>query len=271
MGIQRIGFAESMRILLIGDLHCGSRFSPWPAEYQLAGDNQWICSPAQVLLNLFWARMLKDAKRRKPDVIILNGDMIEGGCMKGVDVVSIRTDDQLGGALMMLQPLVTLASRAIYMIRGTGYHVGRAGENEATLAMLLKVEYLPELYLNTPAGVVNVLHHIGITTRPALDQNALGNALADKQLELLRNYGRDMPNVTCIVRSHRHRAVTVQLPNGNTAMALGPYQLKTDYGFKVAPNTEPQISYTWLDATSKGYNVDTVRLQLPAPTVREIL
>jgi hypothetical protein len=260
-----------MRILCVGDLHIASRFSPWPADYVLADGNTWGCSPAQKMLNLFWERMLKDARKKKPDVIIINGDAIDGGSVKGVDVVSMRTDDQLAGAKSLLQPLVALAGKAVYMLRGTGYHVGRAGENEATLAMLLKVEYLPELYLRTPAGVVNVLHHIGVTTRPALDQNALGNALADKQLELLRAYSNvSAYNVTCIVRSHRHRSVVVQLPNGNTALALGPFQLKTDYGYKVAPNTEPQISYTWLDATARGYNVDTVRLQLPAPIVREV-
>jgi hypothetical protein len=260
-----------MKILLVGDVHCGSRFSPWPVDYALADGTCWQGSPAQKTLNLFWDKMLKDAKRRKPDVIIINGDAIEGGSPKGVDLVSIRNDDQLGGAFALLQPLVALAGKAVYMLRGTGYHVGRAGENESTLAMLLKVEYLPELYLRTPAGVVNVLHHIGVTTRPALDQNALGNALADKQLELLRAYSNlSAYNVTCIVRSHRHRSVVVQLPNGNTALALGPFQLKTDFGYKVAPNTEPQISYTWLDATARGYNVDTVRLQLPAPIVREV-
>jgi len=265
-----------MKILCLGDLHAGSRYSPWPADYPLAtGDanekTTWGCSLAQKMLNKFWAALIKDAKRHKPDVIILNGDMIEGGNYRSVDVVTIRNDEQIGGARALLRPLVDTAQKKVFMLRGTGFHVGRGGENEAVLAHLLGVEYLPELYLQTPAGVVNALHHIGTTTRPMLEQNALGNALGDKELELLRAHGRErMPDLRCIVRSHRHRSIAVTLPSGRLAVTLAPFQLKTDFGYKVAPNTEPQVSYIWLMATEKGFDTETVSLEIPPPIVREV-
>ena len=261
-----------MRILVLGDVHIGSRWAPWPEDYVLAKGHRAGLSAGQVYLNECWGHMLADAKRRRPDIILLNGDIMDGGMVKNIDVVSPRNDDQIGGAEAMLAPLVKLARKKVFATWGTGYHTGRGGENESTLCReVLHIEYLPELYLDTPAGIIHATHHVSTTSQPMYEATGLLKALLIKQLELLRAYGAGrMPDVRCVIRSHRHRFMAIEPEDKRLAITTAPWMLKTEYNYKRSPDSEPEIGYLWLNATDKGFAVELVRFELPLPEVKHV-
>jgi len=258
-----------MRILVIGDVHIGSRWAPWPEDYVLAKGHKAGLSKAQEYLNECWAHMIADAKKHRPDVIIFNGDLIDGGYIRNIDVVSTRNDDQIGAAEMMLAPLVKLARKGVFATWGTGFHTGRGGENESTLCReLLRISHTPELYLDSPAGVIHATHHVSSTSHPMYEATALLRSLLIKELELIRAYGKNgMPDVRCIIRSHRHRTMVIESEDNRLVVATAPWMLKTEYVWKVAPDSEPQVGYVWIDATDKGFHASKVRFQLPLPEV----
>ncbi len=254
-----------MSILALGDLHTGSLFAPWPESASLPDGGGWRPGRAQGWLNKCWDNMVAEAREHRPDIVVVNGDVIDGDRKTNVGVVTPRADYQASAAVELLQPLREICQR-MYFIRGTAWHTGHYDQDvtdvakslDATPHPITQEHTWPDLYLEHDGQVFHFAHHIGGTTNPMYESTALLKELLIMRLELLRAYGNKAPNLRGIVRSHRHRGAYVQTEDGCWALTLPPWQLKTDYAYKVAPSTLPQIGYAWIDS-----QVTMRRFQLP--------
>ena len=70
------------RILLLSDLHFGSKYAPWP-EGMEEEDSRGMVNPIPVnavnaAINAHWKKMIAYIRKTPPDVVIFNGDLIEG-------------------------------------------------------------------------------------------------------------------------------------------------------------------------------------------------
>jgi len=256
-------------ILAIGDLHVGSLVAPWPEEAPLPDGGGWRPGRAQKWLNRCWAEMLAEAKDRKPEIVVINGDAIDGDKHVNIGVVTPRADYQASAAVIMLEPLREICQR-MYFVRGTPWHVGHYAKDVTAVARQLNATEhpqtheptWPDLFLEHEGQVIHFAHHIGGSINPMYEATAPLRELLTLRLELLRAYGGKGPNVRGIVRSHRHRSTYIKTEDGCWALALAPWQLKTDHAYKLAPSALPQVGFAWIGAEVETRRFATPRLHV---------
>jgi len=149
-----------LRIRVVGDLHVGSMWGLWPPEFRHAG-RSYPQNPWQEYLWQAWEQGWKS--RPAPDVLVLNGDLIDGSQPKagGQGTMSTELDLQEEALLRVLKPV---RAQQIYVVRGTSYH------EPSRLAMVARLigaqpvadQYvLPEckLHVRNPEVRIVVRHH----------------------------------------------------------------------------------------------------------------
>lgn len=113
MRIRRVG--------LLGDLHTGSAFAPWPAGAELSCGGTHQPNVGQSYLN---ERMGEIAAALPPlDVIVFTGDLIDGQMPKdrGRYLVEIDPQFQARAAYELVRPIAQRAT-VVYVVEGTEYH-----------------------------------------------------------------------------------------------------------------------------------------------------
>lgn len=262
-----------MRILCVADIHAGSTVAPWP-DITLEGGGKWQPGAAQRWLNRCWKNMIAAAEQYKPDVVVVLGDEIDGANARNSGIVTPRWEEQQEAAEALLQPLREMTDK-FYMVRGTGWHVGQGAKYSSAVAQTLEAVRTPneewtwpELLLGVHGYCIHFAHHIGSTGNPMYEATAVMNALMVTRLEMANKY-RYPPDIRGVVRAHRHRMISVSKGHLHGATVTG-WQLKTDYGYKVAPNSLSEIGYLTIDAGEEGIErIQTHLFPLPKPRVEE--
>jgi len=168
-----------------------------------------------------------------PFGLVLNGDMIEGDHHHSDEVISLRVSDHVECAAELLEPVASKASR-VWVVAGTNCHVR---DHEVTLGHRFRAEKNPEtgrpvfqrLTLDINGTRMVAKHHIGTTSRPWLEANALGAELASEQLNAVRN-GETCPRI--VAAAHRHVAGHVATADG-LCLVTSAWQALTTHGHKV--------------------------------------
>lgn len=202
------------RIVILSDLHVGSTVGLWPGRHAIEGGGIYEANQYQRWLYECWQRAVADIQKLRPQVVVLNGDEVQGVNAKDGQIIGATVSAQCAAALTLLEP-VRKATRKLYMIRGTEWHDGRAAENVEGLAKELRAEVDPatgqytrwELYLDLGGPVIHFAHHVGTSSVPWYEATV---PLRDTLLmlsELWRFFGSRAPNLRMVVRSHRHRYI----------------------------------------------------------------
>lgn len=258
-----------MKILALGDIHAGSSVAPWP-EVPLPEGATYIPSLQQAWLFSRWREMCEIVNNWNPDIVVVNGDVIDGP--NSSELVTSRLDYQAAGAVELLAPLCK--DRKVYFIRGTAYHTGEVAQFETAIAKELKAVEHPKTKESTwpfllldmkEHGVAHFAHHIGFTSNPMYEATALMRSLIVMRSELYGNYGRAAPDVSMVVRSHRHHALAIN--KGKLwGVALPSWQMMTQYAYKVQAERLPEIGFAMIEAEEQ-LKVDIHRFALPKPHI----
>ena len=135
----------------------------------------------------------------EPDVLIVNGDALDGAQKKsnGVGVWSTKVKEQADAAKSLIE-MVAGPKTKVLMVQGTPYHDGQY--QEETIADAIDAEFVPRGFVDVNGLVFDVRHKVGGMKTPAgqptLRQSMLANLLyAAKGLQ---------PQADVIVRSHLH-------------------------------------------------------------------
>jgi hypothetical protein len=245
-----------MIVAVFSDLHVGSTVGLWPGRHRIEGGGVYEANVMQQWLLECWQDALRQVAEVRPDVIVINGDAIQGGNWKDGQLVSSKADIQQLAAYELLAPLRETTD-AMYYIRGTEWHDGRAAENVEMLARSLDCVKDPasdqwswwELFLALGtaelrgAPVAHFAHHVGMSSVPWYEATVpLRDALMELA-ELWRFYGVEAPNLRLVVRSHRHRFIHVQAPPDLQVFVTPSWQLKTAFAHKRASAMLPQIGW----------------------------
>lgn len=248
------------RILLLSDLHVGSKWGLWPPNVKAKNDRSDMLEtiPQNVVqVNIWehWKRMLATLKKEKPDCIILNGDLIEGIQRKeyGRGLTTNEIPIQMAACALVIQ---TLPKVPMYFTQGTDYHQMSDGTSvEKFLAAQFGGEFGDELIVEECGIRLFCRHSIGIsqstwqymTTAPARDQMLLYlNQSSEK-------YGK----IDVAVFSHRHQFVAAQFSSG-IALVTPCWQGKTVFAVKKGIISPPHIGWVTLHIENpKRIAVDT--------------
>lgn len=201
------------RLVVFSDLHCGSVFGMLPPDFvtsfgatvsQNAGQKYtWEC----------WLDFAHKVKAFKPDIFIVNGDVIDGKQRKqeGTELALNLLLDQEEAAVQTCMVLKNAAPEALWFFtQGTEYHDGNAAHSLENVASRLGAEKYPGvgggryarevLDIDIEGIGVNVMHHIsgtgGIYRATPLDRETMWASLSGKEGKANR--------ADLLIRSHVH-------------------------------------------------------------------
>ena len=272
----------SLRILALSDLHVGSSVGLWPESVIVGEGNALSANSQQRWLLRCWNAMIEEARSLRPDVVVLNGDLLQGVHHNDGQLMSTQVGVQQRAAVQLLEPLtgpVTGHGGRIYVIAGTEYHDGAGAADADVLASMIgarqsretgrhaRWELLYRLGEASTAPVIHFAHHIGIAASPDSEASSPVRDLRTEVGELYQQFAGTAPNVKMIVRSHRHRFVYVQIPYDQHALVLPGWQLKTAYAYKKAAPQLPQIGYAWIEWDGTDITVRPRLYKLPGIAV----
>lgn len=258
------------RIGLFGDLHAGSWSAPWPIA-DLPSDE--ARHSAVRYLTECLGHFVENCP--KLDVLILNGDLIDGAQRKqgGMGLFAVSLGDQVKGAIELLRPLAKKAKRII-RITGTPYH-DDGNDPLYALDLALGVErctQVLDLVLGEhegQRGIMNVAHHPegGSTLYPGTKNSR------EIRHAILAQFGGKVPQgVKWIVRSHLHHFAH-HIESGIRYLAVPCWQLPTPYATKGAHwKWQPDIGAIVLEHDGEGmdpwrYRIRHFDYDLPAREV----
>lgn len=233
-------------LIVVSDLHCGCGMGLFPPG-GVRMDTGIVVHQSAFQRKLwawwkeFWAKWVPMVTRGKPYGVVVNGDALDGVHHDSVTQVSHNLADQARIAEIILVPVRDDCDGRLWIIRGTAVHGGESGQHEETLARRLgavpnqegqSARY--ELWKHVGKALVHVLHHVGVTSSSAYEASAVNAELTAEFVEAAR-WGNRPPDY--VVRSHRHRAIAVDLDaaNGYAAGIVTPgWQGKTPFTYRVA-------------------------------------
>jgi hypothetical protein len=222
------------KILVVSDLQTGSRYSQWPDHLPIKDGGFWHSSPKQQIVKVAWDAFLLKVKEIKPDILVLNGDMIEGAQekAKGIPVITTDLGEQVEAAIEILKPLRKMVKEC-FCIKGTSYHDNdQAGPLERIAKELDCTPFRAHQYtdwvlnLDVDGVILNFAHHISVSTglyrATAPDREGIWSALAGRS---------KVPDADAVIRSHVHLFCHVEHSHKHIIITPG-WQLQTEYQIK---------------------------------------
>lgn len=201
------------RVVIFSDTHCGSVFGLLPPDFLDSHEHEISQNPGQRYLWECWLDFAARVKKFKPDVIVANGDLVDGKqrMQEAEELILNLPLDQEEAAVQTCRILRNACPSAQwFFVAGTEYHDGRTARSLENVASRLEAVKYPGvgsgrlcrevLDLDIDGAILNVAHHIsgggGIYRATALDREAIWSALAGKE-------GKS-PKADILVRSHVH-------------------------------------------------------------------
>jgi hypothetical protein len=219
---------RTMRILVIGDTHCGSSTGLTPPSFDSTPPEESFDKDIYQLRRWLWARFDDEIARFLPfDVAIWNGDLIEGSQYKeaGAGLLGDMHDpqDQVRMANQIVKKVGATHNRFTY---GTAYHVESF---ERTIADEFGSSISKELLETFDGVTIHAMHHIGGS---ANSMNRTSGLVTEATKLMHRLYGTGN-TVDILVRNHRHLSAQAN-NNGIDCFSVPALQLPTrsQYGRK---------------------------------------
>jgi hypothetical protein len=251
------------RILLLSDLHFGSKYAPWPEGMEEEDSrgmvNQIPVNAVNAAINAHWKKMIAYIRKTPPDVVIFNGDLIEGDQRKekGRGLMTGQIFTQYRACIKQIQTIRDAAPKAaFYFTAGTDYHQLPDGTNaDQQIARHFNAEYGDEMVVEE-CGIRLFCRHT-ISSSMSTWQYMATAPGRDHMLLYLNKGEEKYGKIDVAVFSHRHQFVCVQFSSG-LALVTPCWQSKTPYAVKRGMVGVPEIGWVTLHIDhAKKIAVDT--------------
>jgi len=255
----------AVRILVVSDLHVGSVYGLLPPGYHDSRGNEIRQNIGQKYLWDCWMDLAARLKRLRPDVVVVNGDLVDG---RRGELCLQSPVDQAEACLQVLQALGCRGAKWFF-IQGTEFHDSEVGREVEVVASRIGTAYTglgagvytrEVLDLECGGVVVNFAHGIstgaGLYRAVAIDREALWSALAGKV--------GCLPKADVIVRSHAHYFVHVEHASKH-AVVTPCWQLQTRFMRRRSVyRMVPDIGAVVLDVAPGQVRVRKILYPLPS-------
>lgn len=195
---------ESVRVLALGDMHCGhaAGLTPpdrWYSDTDVYGTDYMDYAKIQRNLWEWYMATLKEIGH--VDVLIVNGDTIDGkGNRSGG--TELLTTDLVDQTRIAIECLNHISCDRMLMTYGTPYHTSNGGEDfEALIAEHFNAPIEDQIFADINGVIFDVKHKVGGSSVPhgrstALAKEKLWNRMwAEKEAQ---------PKSDILLRSHVH-------------------------------------------------------------------
>lgn len=262
----------SKRVLIVGDLHSGSKVSPVCNDPQTSEDsNGAFCrpTPIQEYLNTEWYNMIDNVG--KIDILVGNGDLIEGANVKeeGAGCWTTDLDDQAYCAASLLSDI---KYDKIMITSGSPYHTKNNPIGDKMVAgKLRRSTFGNEASLDVNGCLIYVNHNTG----GSKGSNHMKVASLSRELMFAELNSDAFPKYKMVIKSHLHTYVSIDF--GSYIGILCPGWKGRDKYSKMSSTPlsfVPWIGYIIIDVENDGtftwdkwvrklssrYNMDTCKV-----------
>ena len=185
------------RVLAIADLHSGHNLGLTPPKYDFEEDTAHYAVRSEI-----WGWYDALVKRLRPDIVIVDGDCIDGRGEKSGGTELLFTDR------LKQCKVATKALKAIprnpkfFMAYGTGYHTGDYEDFENIIADNIEAEKIgAEDTISVNGLNINYRHHIGRSGIPHGRHTAVAK---EKLWNNIWSERGEYPKADIILRAHVH-------------------------------------------------------------------
>jgi hypothetical protein len=206
------------RIVVVSDMHVGSKYAVSPPVVTISESPSFSETTTQkatsIRLQLFekWKEVTQ--KYQAPDVLVINGEPIEGTNYKHPsEVWSVNLFDQINAAKQLVQ---MFNAKKIYVTRGSDYHALVNDQHfEDYFAQLIGAEKIGSKYtqevlnLSINGRLFNFAHHLPSTLVFQYRSTALARELAMLKLNASHFFPKGL-DADVVVRSHVHYFWVIQ-------------------------------------------------------------
>ena len=229
VSINKLG---DMRVVVISDTHCGHMTGLTPPEYQLMDDSLYAKFQKES-----WNWYVNMIERLKPiDVLICNGDMIDGRQEKGGGQ-ELLVGDRFKQIQMAQRCINVFDAKKIYLTKGTPYHVGKLEQFEVDLAEKVGGDIKAVQKLNINGCVFDVRHKIG---RSAIPHGRFTTMARRGMWNDLMTIGKSEQRANIIIASHVHYFIYLGHSNNRLMITTPALQGYSEYG---AMECEGNVDY----------------------------
>jgi len=196
--------AHRKRVVTISDLHCGHEFGLTPPAWQYRADGHPRISKAAKFQKALWSFATEALEDMKPiDILIVNGDAIDGKGEKSGGVEQITTD-RLEQCEMAAEFINLAEAKQVRILHGTRYHVGKDEDFEQVLVDKVKgsVSIQGHGFFDVNGCVFDIKHKVGSSGIPHGRHTALARDRMWNQIWAAER-GRQ-PQANIIQRAHVH-------------------------------------------------------------------
>lgn len=191
------------RLVVIGDLHCGHRAGLTPPGWQYQENEQ---EPERAnfgrIQRAIWDFYSKTVEALKPiDILVVNGDAIDGKGERSGGTEQLEAD-RIKQVEIAAACIAQAQAKAIIIIYGTGYHVGKEEDFERILGDRVGAQKVGgHEWLDVNGVIFDFKHFVSSSVIPhgrftSMARDALWNKLwASDEMQ---------PNADVVIRSHVH-------------------------------------------------------------------
>ena len=235
------------RVLVISDFHSGHVLGLTHPGFDYESGRKTETAHYAVRRTI-WNWYKERVTQLKPDIVIMNGDAIDGKGEKsgGTEQITTDRDEQCEMAIAGLQAIPRRPK--LFMSYGTGYHTGNNEDWEDIIAREMQAEKIgAEDTIDVNGYLINYRHHIGRSGIPHGRHTAVAKEKLWNQIWAERG---EYVKADCLIRSHVHYLAYCGGPNW-FAMTTGALQ---GYGSKYGARRctgAVDVSMTHFDIWSK--------------------
>lgn len=220
-------------VIALGDMHCGHVAGLTHPDWQTNSKFQ-IGKMQRDAWDIYKKTV---SKYKKPDLLIANGDLIDGKGNKSSGTELI-TSDMFEQVEMAYEALKIWNAKRIIITYGTAYHVSPDGEDfENLLVNKLGCEIHSHAFPKVDNVIFDIKHHIGSSSIPW----SRGTSISKERIQnMLWHEQEQQPKAQVFIRSHCHYYYqTIGYTNKIwTALTLPALQLAhTKYGARRCSGT----------------------------------
>jgi len=215
------------RMVILSDLHCGHELGLTPPTWRYQENNPEKGQIARIQREAweFYEYIIDNVVGKYADVLVINGDLIDGKANKNEGIELITTDSNLQ-VKIAIECIGLWNAKKIMMTRGTPYHVGKGECHEDIAADILGATIEDNLTFRFNGKVFNFRHKVGGSSVPygkgtPLVKEAIWNTL-------LAEYNNTQ-RADIIVRSHVHTYVEYR-DSHRIAIVTPALQVNSKYG-----------------------------------------
>ena len=232
-------------VVVISDLHCGHVVGLTPPSWQLQSVKAIGKRNKHVRIQkALWAEYDKIYRTlRTPDLLIVNGDCIDGRAYKsgGTELITTDRGEQCE---MAVECILKFHARKIIMTFGTSYHASSDGEDwELQIADMVNAEKIgAHEWINVNGCLFDVKHFLPFSTSPLTGTTGL---VRDRVWNALWSQRKEQPLGDVFIRSHVHTYMRVDTADFEAVSTPALQGMGSKYGSRLCSRTVDWGALAW--------------------------